>query len=85
MTFTTATYVSVWDGSTEVRTHCEIDVTQNPPAVTNVETVDAENHDSLDEEYIEFHNGEQIRTFTVDETYVVKDGSLVEDFENPIY
>lgn len=70
MSFQNATYVSVWDGGYEVRTNCQIDLTQNPPAVTNVESVDAEEHDSLDEEYIELYNGEQIRTFTVDETYV---------------
>jgi hypothetical protein len=84
-----ATYVSVWDGSVEVRTDCLIDMEQNPPAVSQVEEAecDDEDYSSLSEEYIDV-NGEAVTTFSIvengDAVYVVEDGTMVEDAENPL-
>jgi hypothetical protein len=84
-----ATYVSVWDGSVEVRTGCLIDMEQNPPAVSQVQEVEISGQDysGLDEEYIDV-NGEAITTFSIvengDAVYIVEDGMMVEDAENPL-
>lgn len=60
--FKPATYVSVWDGGTEIETSCEF----NPETkeVKNIESTDEdiEDLDILDEEYIIF-NGEVVKDF----------------------
>lgn len=58
-----ATYVSVWDGGTEIRTSCEY--TPETRTASNIETInDVEDLDFLDEEFIELRNGEIIKDFT---------------------
>jgi len=61
-----AEYVSIWDGSTEVRTGCDF----NPQTkdVTDIEVADVEGMDLdiLFEEYIELPNGERITEFTIE-------------------
>lgn len=70
-----ATYVSVWDGSDEVRTKCMIDLSTTPALVSDVETVnDSGDWSSLDKEFIELDNGEIIDTFTIEDDYQVIDG-----------
>lgn len=61
-----ATYVSVWDGSTEIRTVCEFNPTTKD--VTDIESVEVDGLDLeiLFEEYIELPNGEKIVDFTID-------------------
>lgn len=63
-----ATYVSVWDGSTEVRTSCQYN-----PETKTVESVestdDVEDLDILFEEFVEF-NGEVIKDFIIDDEQV---------------
>jgi len=87
-----ATYVSIWDVSAEVHTSCLIDMERTPPAVSQVQHVeDYGSYCTLDKEYIEL-NGEAITTFTIfeqygetwDAVYVVEDGMMVEDAENPL-
>ena len=65
-----ATYVSVWDGSTEIRTSCEF----NPETkdVTEIESVDVEGIDVLFEQYVELPSGEIVKEFTID-------GELIEE------
>jgi hypothetical protein len=53
-----ATYVSVWDGGTEIRTSCEYDV--NTHILSDIETVDVNGLDLLDEEFIELPDGTKI-------------------------
>jgi hypothetical protein len=59
-----AIYVSVWDGSTEIRSSCEF----NPETkdVTNIESVDVDGIDICFEEFIELPTGEIIKEFTID-------------------
>jgi hypothetical protein len=60
-----ATYVSVWDGSTEIRTKCEYNPITND--VTNVESVEDDGDlDILFDEYVKLPSGEEIRDFTLD-------------------
>lgn len=59
-----ATFVSVWDGGTEIRTKCQF----NPETkdATDIESVDAEGLDNLDEQYVELPNGERVEVLTID-------------------
>ena len=56
-----ATYVSVWNRGTQVRTDCEFDPTTN--MVTNIQQSPNEIEGTLDEEYIELPDGKEIRNF----------------------
>lgn len=68
-----ATYVSVWDAG-EVRTPCEIDLSQTPPAVSNVGEAElGEQYNMLEREYVKLENGTEIDTFQT-EDYLVKNG-----------
>ena len=55
-----ATYVTIWDGGTEIRTNCHYD--PDSKEVTNIESVNV-NVEILEDEYIEFEDGTQIRDF----------------------
>lgn len=59
-----ATFVSIWDGGTEIRTACKFNPKTND--ATDIELVDINGLDILDEQYIELHNGEIIKNFTID-------------------
>jgi hypothetical protein len=79
-----ATFVSVWDGSVEVRTNCFIDLAHEIPFVSDVESVEVtEDYSTLDEEYIEL-NGEKITTFQDDEENLYEDGQrlYLEDIDS---
>jgi len=57
-----ATYVSVWDGGTEVRSSC--DFFPSTLNVSNIETVDVDVDDEcLVREYIELPDGTEVDTF----------------------
>lgn len=78
--FQPATYVTIWDGVSSVRTHCEIDLSKVIPAVRNIEAIDdTEGLFSLDEEYVEI-NGEKILTFcNLDTNGLIQDGWSTRD------
>lgn len=71
-----ATYVSVWDGGTEIRTSCKFDTNKN--LAFDIESTDEEieDLDFLDKEYIELPNGETVETFTTEDDRKVVDGSV---------
>jgi hypothetical protein len=76
-----ATYVSIWDGDTEVRTSCKF----NPETkqATDIEsTDDVQELDMLMEEYIELPTGDIVKTFTTDCGRKVVDGQLDESIED---
>lgn len=53
-----ATYVSVWDGGTEVATSCNFDPqTKN---ITDVEMVDGDGLDALEREFVRLPDGTEI-------------------------
>ncbi len=56
-----ATFVSVWDGGTEVRTNCLYDADTN--TAFDIETADVNGLDILDEQFIELADGTEIRDF----------------------
>lgn len=56
-----ATFVSVWDGGTEIRTNCLYDAETN--TVSDIETADVNGLDILDEQFIELEDGTEIRDF----------------------
>jgi hypothetical protein len=58
-----ATYVSVWDESTPIRTSCKFNVETN--MVSDIESVDVEelDLDFLSEEYVEIPDGTVIKSF----------------------
>jgi len=61
-----ATYVSVWDGGTEIRTSCDFNT--NTKEVEYVENTDEniEDFDICEEEYVELPGGEIVKDFTLD-------------------
>lgn len=66
-----ATYVSVWDGGTEIRTSCVFNT--ETKEVEEVDSTDEgiEDLDICDEEYVELPNGDIVKDFTNDgSTYV---------------
>ncbi len=65
-----ATFVSVWDGSTEVPTACTFNPNTNEVVVTE-STDDVEDLDILFEEYVRLPNGETINNFNIDGIEVV--------------
>lgn len=73
-----ATYVSIWDGSEEIRTSCKFNPETNK--VSDIESADVDGLDLeiLDSEYIELPGGKIVETFTTDEGRKVVDG-YVED------
>lgn len=56
-----ATFVSLWDGETEVRASCEY----NPEThiVTDIESVEIHGLDILEREYIELPDGTEVDSF----------------------
>lgn len=60
-----STYVSVWDGGTEIRTSCQFDTIKN--IVFDIEPVEDDGLDILEDEYIELPNGEIIRSFNTED------------------
>ena len=72
-----ATYVSVWNGVTQIRTICDFD--PETKMVSNVEISGTDIEGTLDEQYIELPDGQEIRNFTNDEGQVFEDGEMVED------
>lgn len=65
-----ATFVSVWDGGTAVRTDCKFD--EETKRAFDIDTADVDGLDSLDEEYVELGDGTEIRR---------QDGLLIEGQE----
>lgn len=59
-----ATYVSVWDGGTEISTSCKYNKTTGD--VTDIDSADVDGLDILDREYIVLEDGEEIEDFTID-------------------
>ena len=59
-----ATYVSIWEGGTPIRSSCEF----NPETktVSDIESVDVDgmNLSYCEEEFVELPNGEVVKTFT---------------------
>lgn len=53
-----ATFISIWDGGTTIRSKCMIDLKNE--RVTDIEIVDIDGLDNLDEEYVELDGGEKI-------------------------
>lgn len=79
---TKAKYVSIWDDVDECRTNCLIDLTVDPPIVSDVETVEgSEGWSSLTREFVELENGDEINTFSLDGEYQVEDGYQINDDE----
>lgn len=74
-----ATYISVWDGDTEIATSCKFDTEKN--FVFDIESTDSgiNDLDFLDREYICLDNGIEIDTFTTEESRNIVDGELVEE------
>lgn len=74
-----ATYVSVWDGGTEISTPCFFDTEKN--LAFDIESTDEniEDLDILDREYIELQDGTQIDTFTTDEDRNVVNGEFIDE------
>ena len=65
-----ATFVSIWDGSNEIRTPCKFNPTTKE--ATDIEAIDdVDDLDILFEEYIELPNGEIIKDFNYDGMEVV--------------
>ena len=60
-----ATFVSVWDGGTEIVSACQYDPLTKD--VTDIDSVDVEDMDLdiLDEQYVLF-NGDKITEFTIE-------------------
>ena len=56
-----ATFVSVWDGGTEIRTSCLYDPQTN--MVSEIETADVNGLEVLDEQFIELADGTKILDF----------------------
>jgi hypothetical protein len=56
-----ATYVSVWDGGTEIRTKCRFNTQTN--IVSDIEQSDVGGVDILDREYVELEDGTEIDNF----------------------
>lgn len=75
MTKIKATYVSVWDGGTEIRTACIYDPISK--VISEIETTDEEieDLDVLDREYIELPDGTEI---AVEQN---EDGEIVVSYE----
>lgn len=59
-----ATYVSVWDGGTEISTSCKYNKTTGD--VTEIDSADVDGLDILDREYVLLSDGEEIEKFTID-------------------
>jgi hypothetical protein len=59
MSHVSATYVSVWDGGTEIRTACKYDPEAN--LVFDVEAADVGGLESLEDEFIELDDGAVVR------------------------
>jgi hypothetical protein len=64
-----ATFVSVWDGGTEIRSNCHYDPTTN--TVSNIEDVDVDGIEVLDKEYVEY-GGRTITAFTMEDGRLVR-------------
>lgn len=82
--FQPATYVSIWDYDTIIRTNCEVNVNEEIPIVKNIESVDVDNLNCLEEEYVEL-NGKQILTFQdLDNDRLIEDGQnvFIEDIDS---
>lgn len=60
-----ATYITVWDGSTMIESSCKYDETSN--FVYDIEQIDVDNMDInvLEDEYILFDDGTELREFNV--------------------
>lgn len=71
-----ATYVSVWDGGTQIRTNCKF----NPETrqVSDVESSDVEGLDICEEEFIELPNGDVVKDFINEDGNEYKNGQLEE-------
>ena len=59
-----ATFVSIWDGSNEIRTTCKFDPLTKD--VTDIESSDVSGLDILFDEYVELPDGTEVRDFTID-------------------
>lgn len=82
MTKQPATYVTIWDAVSVVRTNCMIDTSHSPPFVSDIESVDdVAGLADCNEEYVEV-NGEKILTFlNEDLNILVVDGMPEEQYE----
>jgi hypothetical protein len=62
-----ATYITIWDGTTEVHTGCLIDRTQFPPMVYGIENPEQFNqYRKCNEEYVELADGYRLYDFSFD-------------------
>jgi hypothetical protein len=69
-----ATYISVWDGGTEIVTTCDYDPQTNVISNVEVANVDGLNLDVLDKEYLELQDGTTVTKFyNLDDDYMVGD------------
>lgn len=61
---THATFVSVWDGGIEIRSHCEF----NPISkeVTDIDIAEVDGLETLEDEYVELPDGTEIRDFLIE-------------------
>ena len=72
-----ATFVSVWDGGTEIRTSCQFNPDTND--VTDIELADGTGLDIFDEQYVELSDGTKVFYFTIEGEPNQDDNGLTSD------
>lgn len=73
-----ASYISIWDGNTEIRTNCSIDL--ETKLVSDIQSVDdVYDLEILEKEYVELPDGTEILNFTTEDGYIYVDGQRQDD------